>query len=124
MIRARGEIPPGIVTADYPMLVNLYWRVAEPSQSGMPSAEELDRMLLMDDLLNEMDGPEIGFMMFSVTGNMRKEWIWYVKSDVEFLRSLNECLSGQQRFPIQVEVAPAQGWESYAEIASQFGVGG
>ena len=75
MIRARWEVPPGIVTTDYPVLVNLYWRVAEPSQSGMPSADELESMLLMDELLNRMDGPEIGFMMFSVTGNMRKECV-------------------------------------------------
>ena len=120
MIRARWEVPPGIVTTDYPVLVNLYWRVAEPSQSGMPSADELESMLLMDELLNRMDGPEIGFMMFSVTGNMRKEWIWYVRSDTAFLGDLKQCLTGHQPFPIEIETAPAHEWASYDDIASQF----
>jgi hypothetical protein len=71
-----------------------------------------------------MDGPEMGFMMFSVTGNMRKEWIWYVKGDTEFLKRLNERLAAHQRFPIEIETAPACGWASYEEIASQFGADG
>jgi Family of unknown function (DUF695) len=120
MIRARAQVPQGIATDDYPLLVNLYWRVAAPSQSGMPSAEELEKMLTMDELLNQMDGPEIGFMMFSVTGNMRKEWIWYVRSDAEFVRDLNQCLAGHEPFPIEIETAPARGWANYDEIVSPF----
>jgi hypothetical protein len=123
MLRARGEIPPGISTGDYPVLVNLYWRVAEDAGNGMPSAEELERMLLMDDLLNEIDGPEIGFMMFSLTGSMRKEWIWYVKDDAAFLKGLKECLAGHDLFPIEIETGPADEWASYKEIVESFVTG-
>jgi len=121
MIRIRGEIPPAISISDYPTLVNLYWRVANESDNGMPSSDELDQMLLLDDLLNEIDGEEFGFMMFSVTGNHRKEWIWYIKDEDKFLDSLNTHLACKPRFPIEIETAPAGEWDSYNEIMSSIG---
>jgi hypothetical protein len=120
MIRARGEAPPGISSDDYPVLVNLYWRIESDSGSGMPSDDEMARMSLMEDLLHEMDGPDVGFMMFAVTGNSRKEWIWYLHDQTTFLDGLNRHLAGQEPFPIEIEVAPANGWASYNDIAAHF----
>jgi hypothetical protein len=74
----------------------------------------------MEDLLHEMDGPDVGFMMFAVTGNSRKEWIWYVHDQTTFLDGLNRHLAGQEPFPIEIEVAPANGWASYNDIAAHF----
>ncbi len=116
IVRIRGEKPPGIAIADYAVLVNLCWPTDESSDNGMPTPECLDTMLEMEDLLHELDGEAIGFMMFSVTGNGRKEWVWYVKDQDIFIEELNRCLAGHEQFPIEIESAPAGNWDAYEDI--------
>jgi hypothetical protein len=82
----------------------------------MPTPECLDTMLEMEELLHELEGDPIGFMMFSVTGNGRKEWVWYVKDQDTFIEGLNRCLGGHEAFPIEIESAPAGNWDTYEDI--------
>ena len=115
MIRLRGEIPPGVNTDHYPTLVNIYWAY-ESSPSGMPGEEEMARMHELDDLLNENDGAQIGFMMFSVTGNGRKEWIWYIRNADQFIAAVNESLQDLPLFPIEIEATDAADWTAYWDL--------
>jgi hypothetical protein len=116
IVRIRGAKPPGISVEDYPVLINLCWFTEETSDNGMPTPEALDTMLEMEELLNGLDGESIGFMMFSVTGNGRKEWVWYVKDQDAFIEGLNRCLGGHDEFPIEIESAPAGNWDTYEDL--------
>jgi hypothetical protein len=116
IVRIRGAKPPGISPVDYPTLMNLCWFTEETSENGMPTPECLDTMLEMEELLHELEGESIGFMMFSVTGNGRKEWLWYVKDQDAFIEGLNRCLAGHEEFPIEIESAPAGNWDTYEDI--------
>lgn len=116
IVRIRGSKPPGISIEDYPVVINLCWFTQEISDNGMPTPECLDTMLEMEELLHELEGESIGFMMFSVTGNGRKEWVWYVKDQDAFIEGLNRCLAGHEEFPIEIESAPAGNWDTYEDI--------
>ena len=115
----RNEMPPSIHPEDYPILVNLYWREAENTKNGKLPTQTMDRMHQMEKLLNNMDCEAVGFMMFSIMGNSRKEWIWYAKDEDLFLSSLNECISHSDAFPIELETAPADSWSAYRDIIDQ-----
>lgn len=85
----------------------------------MPGAEDYERMLVLEHRLEKLEGPDVGFMMLSVTGNSRKKWILYVRSDDVFLSALNSQLQGEARFPIEVQSAPDPEWRNYFHLLSR-----
>lgn len=114
VVRIRSAVPPGILQTRYPIVASIYWPVDPETASGMPTDRVLDKMLEMEDRLGAMDGPAIGFMMFSITGNQRKEWTWYVQDADAFLSALGDHLADMETLPMNIETGPAgDDWDAY-----------
>lgn len=117
--RFRSRVPAGIGVGDYPRLVNLYWRYEPGRDQAMPGAEDYEHMLRLEDHLEKIEGPDIGYLLLSITGGCRKEWILYVKSDEAFLSAFNSQLQGEGRFPIEIEAASDPDWGNYFHLLSR-----
>lgn len=100
-----------------PDRVILVWKYK--SENGMPSRPERERMDELEDLLKPTieDG---GFSTIALvsTGENLREWIYYTKSEREFMTRLNVALRGQKAFPIQIHAAPDPHWTSYERFKS------
>ena len=114
--RFRDNAPVGVEISEFPRLMNVYWRCESPENEGMPTAALHDQMTEFEMLLDPIEGPNLGFMVLSITGNHRKEWIWYIRNDQKFLDQLNAALSGKPPFPIEIEGADDPGWKSYLSL--------
>jgi len=84
------------------------------SESGMPSKGERERMDSLEDLLH----PKVeknGFATLALvsTGENLREWIYYTKSQEEFLNRLNKALREQAPYPIEIHTAADPEWSSY-----------
>ena len=117
--RFRSQVPPGIDVSNYPRLVNLYWRYEPGREQAMPSAEDYEHMLKLEEHLEKVEGPGVGFLELSVTGGCRKEWVLYVRSDDIFLSAFNAQVRGEARFPIEIEAASDPGWGNYFHLLSR-----
>jgi len=118
LFRYRAMVPPNIAPSDYPHLINIYWRFDGSATSGMPSSDVADRMGELESQLEPIEGPRIGFLMLAITGNNRKEWIWYVRKPEGFVAALNAALRGADKFPIELEAASDPGWDNYRSLLS------
>ena len=112
IFRFAKDFRPGFDKASLPDRVILVWRYE--ADSGMPSIAEREAMDRLEDLL----APRIersGFAMLALvsTGENLREWIYYAKSEVEFLQALNSALKEQARFPIEIHAAPDPSWSTY-----------
>ena len=100
----------GFQRTSFPDRVILVWQYK--SKSGMPSTSEREAMDRMEDLLHpQVENSSI--LALVSTGENLREWIFYAKSEAQFLASLNRALSGKPRFPIEVHAAPDPEWSSY-----------
>jgi len=111
--RMRECVPAGIETTSYPRLINIHWRCESPENQGMPTKGVHDQMVELEQALESIEGPELGFMVLSKTGNRRKEWIWYVANEDQFFGRFSETLKGRSRFPIEIEAADDPTWKNY-----------
>jgi hypothetical protein len=118
LFRYRAMVPPRIVPSDYPHLINIYWRFDGSATLGMPSSDEADRMVELEKRLEPIEGPRLGFLMLAITGNNRKEWIWYVRKPDSFVAALNAAFRGADKFPIELEAASDPGWDNYRSLLS------
>lgn len=117
VLRFRSRVPTGVDPRSYPHLINIYWRYDGSSTGGMPPSEVSERMLELEGLLDPIEGPGLGFFVVAVTGNSRKEWVWYVSDVQAYMRRLNATLQGQgEPFPIELETNLDPTWAAYTQM--------
>jgi Family of unknown function (DUF695) len=94
-----------------PYRIIIVWRYE--SETGQPSRDEYQRMNLLEDTLGPVlfEG-EFATLALVSTGENLHEWIYYARSDDEFMDRLNHALTGEV-FPIEIHTAADPTWESY-----------
>lgn len=112
VLRISKEIPEGIKIKDFPEYACIYWSIQTPNKDFMPSKEELDLMYDFEDIINKYDG-KLGWLMYSITGNQRKEWVWYVKEGKKFIEMVEKTASSLNIHSIKVGLAKADNWSKY-----------
>lgn len=122
LLRVRNDKPRGIQTHKYPNLINLYWHYNETTNNGLPPNEVYLRMKDLEDRLDPIEKRGNGFLVLSITGNQRKEWIWYTQDVKVFLHQLNRELQGELPFPIEIETSSDPMWEAHSNIIAKMKV--
>jgi hypothetical protein len=113
LYRFRNAEPRGIHREDFPRLINIYWRFDGTNTGGMPPSLIHQRMVNLEEALDPVEGPSVGFHVLAITGNSRKEWVWYAVSAERFLEAVNQALAGREPFPIEIEEAVDPEWATF-----------
>jgi len=111
--RLKMSVPDGISISDYPFLLSILWEYETEDNSRMPSEEQNEQQLNFDDALDKMDNNGNGTMMLAITGNGRKEWVWYIKDPQVWSTELHECLQGHPVYPLDIEKSEDPEWETW-----------
>ena len=112
VFRYAKEFRAGFERSIFPHRVILVWKYQ--SESGMPVPREREAMDRMEDLLGPLvDTSGVSVLALVSTGGNLREWIFYARAESEFLAALNQALTGQPRFPIEVHTARDAEWSSY-----------
>lgn len=119
LYRVRKALPSGMDVAAYPTLLNIYW--AYEGAHGMPAPDIRERQSLFEDALYRIDAEAIGFLMMVVTGEARKEWIYYIQDAKVFIIVFNECLAGHAPYPIELEVNSDPEWHTWRKFLADLG---
>lgn len=116
--RSLENVPMNQKEADFPNLINIYWPFELDVNNGMPDPETNENQIAFEDAIELLDKKDISHLMLVVTGNGRKEWIWYVKDVDSWLNRLNELLQGHKVYPIEIEVGQDSEWSTYHNFIS------
>ncbi|OOF24070.1 hypothetical protein BZJ19_11910 [Salinivibrio proteolyticus] len=116
--RSMQSVPEGEKEADFPTLINIYWPFEKEENNGMPDQSTNDKQVAFEDAIAPLDVNGTSHLMLVVTGNGRKEWIWYVKDSKEWVGKLNELLAGHDVYPIQIEMENDPKWSTYHNFVS------
>src|SRR5882672_3374519 len=109
LFRYRNELPVKD-TAQCPFLVSMLWIYDGEATTGMPDNEVLGQMERFEDVLDSIDNSAAGFLMVAVTGNNRREWIWYTANTARFMALLNNAMQGRPKFPLDLSASEDPGW--------------
>lgn len=115
IFRSLKAVPAGVHEADLPHRVVILWRY-ETDLNGMPDADANSAQIALEDALLPLDMNEIGRQMLVVTGNNRKEWLWYVKDFDSWIAQLNQRLTTSPVYPIDISHSYEPQWSSYKDF--------
>ncbi len=104
ILRTRQRPPVGMRGEDYPASVAMVWRFEDTEHKGMPSPELTEQMSSFEDLLRPLEAPGSGLLAITITGNHRREWVWYATDQCAFLAAAQAIVT---RAEVPVVVAPA-----------------
>lgn len=116
--RSLENVPENQKESDYPNLINIYWPYDVNVNNGMPDITTNDKQIAFENALESLDQNGISHLVLVVTGNGRKEWIWYVKDVENWMNQLNEKLSGHDVYPIEIEIDQDPEWATYHNFVS------
>ena len=111
--RSLKNVPKNQKESDYPNLINIYWAYNGDANNGMPDATTSDNQIAFEEAIVALDQNGISHLMLVVTGNGRKEWIWYVKDVESWMGQFNEKLTGHGVYPIEIEMDQDPEWATY-----------
>ncbi len=116
--RSMERVPEGQKESDYPTLINIYWPFELDANNGMPDTQTNEAQINFEDALDQLDQNGVSHLMLVVTGNGRKEWIWYVRDVEGWMNKLNELLAGHKVYPIEIEINQDPDWSTYHNFVS------
>lgn len=112
IFRYAREFRDGFKKSTFPDRVIVVWKYN--SDSGMPVLKEREAMDRMEELLEPLvEKSGVSVLALVSTGENLREWIFYARTEQEFLAALNKALAGQPRFPIEVHAGRDPEWSSY-----------
>ena len=118
ILRSRLKESGEITESDYPNLITIYWQYETDDGSAMPGDETNEAQIDFENALEALDSEAFGFLMLVVTGNVRKEWHWYVSDVDAWMSKLNELLANHPEYPIEIENSYEPNWALYHNFIS------
>jgi hypothetical protein len=114
----RESFPDNLDSAQYPVAVVVEWAY---SDDGLPDSETLSAMHAFEELLDHLN-TETGnsFLVHKIRGSGVSELCYYVKDCNQFMTGFNDALSGQARYPIEIEFINDPEWEYRRSILDNF----
>lgn len=116
--RSLETVPENQKESDFPNLINIYWPFEVDVNNGMPDFKSNENQIAFEDAIESLDKNGISHLMLVVTGNGRKEWVWYVKNVDSWLSQLNELLKNHEAYPIEIEIEQDPEWSTYHDFIS------
>lgn len=116
--RSMQNVPSGERQSDFPTVIYIYWPFEKEENNGMPNQNTNEKQIAFEDAIAPLNVNGTSHLMLVVTGNGRKEWIWYVKDSNKWMDKLNELLRGYEVYPIQIEMEKDPKWSRYHNFIS------
>lgn len=111
--RSMHAVPAGEKESDFPYLINIYWAFDAESDNGLPDTSSIEAQTKFENQLESLDSNGISHLMLVVTGNGRKEWIWYVANIEPWMDEFNNLLADCSVYPIEIENDFDPEWNTY-----------
>jgi hypothetical protein len=115
LFRYRNDLPVKDTTK-FPYLVSILWQYDGSQNGGMPDEMTLAHINRVEDALDAIDASGEAFLMVAVTGNNRREWIWYTDDRDRYMALVNRVMPKQARFPLDFATSEDPSWLTYLSI--------
>ena len=113
----RQNIPEHVRISEFGHLICVVWEFEPVVGNGLAGANVAEEQAVFEDALDDFieQGGDSEHMIV-VTGNGRKEWLWYAKDPDTWIEGFSAALSEHPPFPVEIQGYDAEGWKVYNEL--------
>jgi hypothetical protein len=96
------------------------WKYDPRVRNGMPAQETNQRMIALEDAIEDLEEAQLCRHAYSRTGNGLKEFVYYIADQGHFMEAFNDALTGHARYPIDITFFEDAAWEDFQKIRDLF----
>ena len=115
-----NEFPAEKIRKTLTWLTVISWKYEGVSNNGMPLDADNQRMIILEDAIEEIESDGLLRHVYSRTGNNLKELTYYINSQEQFLEAFNVVVSSHPRYPIEINFYQDQKWEEFQRLLDDF----
>ena len=121
-IRFRNELKPEYDYSDYPVAIHIFWDF-EANDLGMPIDTSILKQMekFENDLVTAVESNYSGILVGVLTMNGYRQWLYCLKSESEFIGTLNTVTFHGEPYPIELERESNSGWDYFFSVMYQQG---
>lgn len=113
IVTGRDYMEKPMESGKYNYRVEVSWDYT-PTPNGMPDDEEAELMEQATDALQTaLRNDKAAYMTAIVTGENRRDWVFYTKNLAIFGKILNGALRDLPQMPLAIEAYEDPEWENY-----------
>lgn len=117
IFRFVDDLQPGFESSTQPVRIIIQWEYDNEVGQGMPQPEEHARMDMLEDILDPVVSQDgCATLVLVSTGEHLREWVYYSRSEDEFMSRLNQALAGQPPFPLGIHIAQDAEWSTWRDF--------
>lgn len=118
LVRFR-QFPTTFNKASYPSRLNIFWKMREPEEWGLPTQFEMERLEAFENRLVEaVESDNHSILSVVLTCNGQREFVFHTSNPEGFLQRLTAMPQEQERYPIEIYHAEDPEWEYDATVTS------
>lgn len=116
-----NELPEESIREKLQNLVVILWEYDGSQNNGMPSKEINNQMIELESAIEDKISRE-SFLhhAYSKTGNNSKELVYYAHDTDQFMEKLNQALSENPRYPLDISFYEDSEWGDIQNVLSLF----
>ena len=116
-----NELPGTEIRNQLTWLTVISWKYDGTSNNGMPFDDDNQRMIILENTIEDkIENDKVLRHAYSRTGNNRKELVYYIHGQEQFLKSFNQALSRHSRYHIEINFFEDKKWEDFQRVLNDF----
>lgn len=116
VMKAMETLPPDQDRARFPWLTVIGWHYADADATGFPEADTLAQMERLEEAVETLEQKGLCRFVYSKTGQGQREFVYYIGDRDVFMTAFNEALSGQPRYPLEIEFFEDPDWRDLSTV--------
>ncbi len=116
LIRFR-EFPKRFPKSKYPQRINIFWKMSEADENGLPTEEEFNKLSTFENrLVNAVERDEHSILVAALTCNEEKEFIFYTADVPGFMERLTKMPQEKGRYPVTIQSEDDPSWRYFKAV--------
>ena len=113
------RLPRTFPKSKYPQRINVFWKMAETSENGLPTEDELMKLETFENRLCDAVHPDRhSILVGALTCNGEKEFIFHTSDVPGFLQRLTNMPQEKERYPITIQRYDDPNWTYLKSVVS------
>jgi hypothetical protein len=109
--------PSDFSMIDYPVRLNVFWKMGKPAQNGLASPVDIPLMQTFEDrIVRVSELRALSILAAVVTGRGEREFVFYARNAGDFLGCLNEIPQEEDRYPIEIHSSDDPTWDYFHSL--------
>lgn len=116
LIRFR-EIPETFLRSAYPHRINVFWKMDETDENGLPTENEFTRLETFEDrLVNAIEPDAQSILVAALSCNGEREFVFYTTDVSGFMERLRNLPQERDRYPITIQRYEEPAWSYFEAV--------